>query len=458
MRSLRLTSLLSAVLWILTAVFAAVPASAQNPFEQLVMPGPLVEGHAKLEKDCANCHVPFSPKAQDGLCLKCHKPVAADIANKKGMHGIRKDATANACRHCHADHKGRTADVAPFDKQTFDHAATNFALAGKHQTATCESCHAAGKKYREASSKCGDCHKSNDIHNGQLGADCASCHTADAWNKTKPFDHKATKFPLTGAHAEVACQLCHAGERYKGVPVACASCHQKQDVHKDRNGPKCESCHKTSAWWDVAFDHDKNTKFPLLGKHQDTPCSKCHEKDPHKVKLATTCIPCHTKDDVHKEKLGKECLSCHGEASWKKDTKHDHALSRFPLRGKHADAKCDACHKTKLYKDTPIACAACHAKKDAHEGRLGPGCGQCHNVTEWKHTRFDHNDTKFRLTGRHAKATCYSCHSVRHVDKATLPTDCYACHKSQDRHRGAFGRNCGKCHTTATFGTAYIRN
>jgi hypothetical protein len=202
-------------------------------------------------------------------------------------------------------------------------------------------------------------------------------------------------------------------------------------------------------------------------KHQisvarDTACAKCHDKDPHKVKLATTCLPCHAKADadVHKGQLGKECLSCHGEASWKKDVKFDHALSRFPLRGKHTDAKCESCHKTKLYKDTPIACAACHAKKDkeTHDGRLGADCGQCHNVTEWKHARFDHaKSTNFALTGRHAQAACYACHSVRHIQKATLPTNCYACHKSQDRHHGAFGRNCGNCHTTHTFGTAYIR-
>ncbi len=441
------------------AILCAMPAGAQTAVERLVMPGELTEKHAKLEQDCSNCHVPFSRERQDELCVKCHKSIAADRAGKRGMHYLRKDVTTNQCRHCHTDHKGRQENIAKFDTESFDHAATNFTLAGTHMSTSCTACHAAGKKYREAPSKCVDCHRSNDVHAGQLGADCGKCHAPEAWRQTNRFDHKATKFPLTGAHGAIPCQACHAGERYKNLPVECASCHRKQDVHKGRNGEKCADCHKTSAWRDVAFDHDVNTKFPLLGKHIETSCGKCHQQDPHRVKVEKDCLSCHKKDDVHKGELGKDCLKCHGEASWKKDTHFDHALSRFPLRGKHADAKCEACHKTKIYKDAPIACKACHEKKNAesHDGRLGANCGLCHNVTEWKNARFDHAKTRFKLIGRHEKVGCYSCHKARRQEKATLPTNCYACHKANDQHRGAFGRDCGKCHTPDSFGVAYIR-
>jgi hypothetical protein len=241
--------------------------------------------------------------------------------------------------------------------------------------------------------------------------------------------------------------------------MVCADCHRQQDVHKGRNGNDCASCHKTTAWNVVDFDHDRHTKFPLLGKHSDTACGKCHKEDPHRVKLATTCVTCHGKDEPHKGDLGKDCLKCHGEAGWKKDVKFDHAQTKFPLQGKHAEAKCEDCHKTKAFKDVPSTCAACHDDKKSHDGRLGQDCAKCHSVSQWKNARFDHDrQTKFKLTGRHASATCYSCHATRHVQKAALPTDCVNCHKSQDRHRGAFGRDCGKCHTTTTFGTAYIRN
>lgn len=455
--------LLSALALAVVIGWAVEPVFAQSAFEKLAMPGKLIKGHAKLESDCKNCHSPFAPKAQNELCLGCHKAVANDITTKRGFHGLRKDVEGAPCRTCHADHKGPDADIIGLDTALFDHANSNFALTGKHATTACESCHKPGKKYREAPSACVDCHRASEPHRGQLGTKCESCHGTKSWSDLKEFDHSKTDFALVGRHKDVACRACHAGERYKGVPKACVECHRQRDVHQDRNGSKCDTCHKPHGWRELAFDHDKHTKFPLLGKHQPLACDKCHQKDPHVVRLETTCISCHRKDDVHKGELGKDCLKCHGEASWKTDTKFDHDLSKFPLLGKHAKAKCADCHKTKIYKDTPTACAKCHDDdkphegRPGHEGRLGPDCGKCHGVSDWKKAAFDHGKTKFALTGRHTSLGCYACHAKRHQEKATLPTDCYSCHKSRDQHRGAFGKNCGKCHTTTTFGTAYIR-
>ena len=76
---LDLISLLTALLVI--AGFSN-PGFAQNAFERLVMPGQLIQGHAKLEAECSKCHSPFSPKAQDDLCLACHKAIAADKARE----------------------------------------------------------------------------------------------------------------------------------------------------------------------------------------------------------------------------------------------------------------------------------------------------------------------------------------------------------------------------------------
>jgi hypothetical protein len=452
-------------IWLLAFMLCGLlPAMAQNPLEKLVMPGKLIEGHAKLEADCANCHVTFSPNAQDGLCLSCHKPIDADIKTKRGMHGMRKDAAANACRYCHGDHKGREADIVQLDRAAFDHNQTNFRLIGRHATTGCEGCHKPTTKsearYRLASSACIDCHRTSDPHKGGLDAKCDSCHNTVAWKQTKLFDHGTTKFALTGSHAGVGCASCHAGERYKGVSMACVDCHREKDVHKAKHGAKCDSCHKTSRWDDVEFDHSRHTGFPLLGKHASATCEKCHTADPHLVKLGTACLDCHSKDDerAHKGQMGKDCLKCHSEADWKSDVKFNHDQTRYPLRGKHAAAKCDDCHKSKDYKGAPTACAGCHNDKKSHDGRLGTDCAQCHNVMDWKRVRFNHDtQTKFKLTGRHAKATCYSCHTKRGVEKATLPADCYSCHKAQDQHRGAFGRDCAACHSTSNFTTAVIR-
>jgi hypothetical protein len=107
-------------------------ARSQNLFEKLVMPGPLIEGHVKLEQSCFECHVPFSRQSQSNLCLACHKEIAGDRLARRGLHGRQPDAAKQDCRYCHTDHKGRNADIIQLDRQTFDHTFTNFELKGAH--------------------------------------------------------------------------------------------------------------------------------------------------------------------------------------------------------------------------------------------------------------------------------------------------------------------------------------
>jgi hypothetical protein len=441
------------VVLLLGCLFGGTAALAQNSVERLLMPGELSKAHAKFEDNCSSCHRALSKQAQTQLCLDCHKPIAVDIAEKKGFHGKRPGIAQAECRTCHTEHKGRGFDIVQLDRETFDHGATNFPLVGRHIAATCSGCHVPAKKFREAASACVDCHKAASPHRGETGEACQTCHSETGWKPIKPFDHGKTKFPLTGSHQEVGCKSCHAGERYKGLSAQCADCHQQQDKHQGTRGAKCESCHSTKAWAAVAFDHDTHTKFPLRGKHAAKACDSCHKSDPRAVKLSTTCGTCHAKDDVHKGKLGPDCQSCHNESGFAVGVLFDHSKTRFPLIGRHAAVGCGDCHQTKAYSDVPKSCVGCHAKTDSHEGRLGTDA-----PTGWKGVRFDHGrQTRFALTGRHAKATCYSCHTAKHVTKPTLSTDCYSCHKRQDKHRGAFGRNCAKCHTTQTFGIAFVR-
>jgi hypothetical protein len=452
-------TILTALVAFIALLTLVYPASAQNPFERLIMPGPLIKGHEKLEADCANCHKLLSKEAQDQLCLDCHKAVAADKASSRGYHGKSKEVAANACRHCHADHKGRDADIVRIDRQLFDHSATNFALVGRHAGTSCDGCHAAGKPFRAAPKLCKDCHEKESPHRGQTSDKCESCHNEKGWRQIK-FDHETTKFPLTGSHIEVGCKNCHAGERYKDTPKACVECHKEQDAHKGQRGAKCESCHSTKAWSDVSFNHDTDTKFPLRGKHVQKECGDCHKSDPRQVKLSTQCVSCHAKDDAHKGQNGKECQTCHQESDkgWKSGVVFDHGLTKFPLLGKHASAKCEQCHQNADHKQVAKTCVGCHQAGDVHAGRLGADCARCHNPGGWKRWQFNHaKQARFELTGQHATANCHSCHKQKNVTKIALPRDCYGCHKEQDSHAGAFGRDCSKCHTTKTFGTAFIR-
>jgi len=96
-------------------------ASAQS-LETAVMPGQVIQGHAKLEAECRNCHVRFNRSAQTALCVDCHKDVGRDISGRRGFHGR---LTEKECRACHTDHKGRNADIAPVKAGTFDHRRTD---------------------------------------------------------------------------------------------------------------------------------------------------------------------------------------------------------------------------------------------------------------------------------------------------------------------------------------------
>jgi hypothetical protein len=433
------------------ALLFSASGEAQTLFEKLVNPGPVIEGHAKLENDCTQCHEKFQRQSQPKLCLDCHKDIAADRAQSRGFHGKDRNAATTDCKHCHTDHKGRTFDVVQLDRETFKHAATNFELKGAHASVRCEGCHAPQTKFRKAASTCIACHRANDPHKGNLGTACEKCHSEENWRKSQTFDHAKTKFPLTGAHRDVACVSCHAGEKYKGAGLTCISCHSIQDKHAGRYGQKCETCHTATKWATIAFNHDAATKFALRGKHATTKCDTCHTGDLYRNKLATNCAACHKKDDPHKGQLGTACEKCHKETGWRQKVVFDHDVTRFPLIGLHATVPCEECHKTSRFKDAPQACGSCH-KDTRHEGRLTEACARCHNPNGWSRWRFDHTaQTHFPLTGAHQGLDCHACHSTKAVAKITLPSLCYGCHSADDAHRGGFGKSCEQCHNTKSF-------
>ena len=467
--------ILLAILHLCAALGVTTNSAAQTLFERMVMPGPLIEGHAKLQKDCKKCHKSFDKSSQALLCLDCHKKVAADLEQKKGFHGKRKDISATRCKHCHTDHKGRDKDIVGLDTETFNHAVTDFALKGAHKAAECLSCHKPEKKHRDAPGQCIACHKKDDPHQTRLGKKCQLCHSEENWHKTKPYDHDKTKFPLEDAHKKVVCKACHINEQYKDLPKTCISCHKLQDVHGGQLGDKCQSCHRPDKWKTVFFDHDKNTRFPLRGNHKQAVCKSCHKKgageiseqplskakeSPRKItnmKKPRVCIACHDKDDVHKGQLGKDCASCHKPEGWRKDISFDHDLTRFPLIGLHGVVPCEECHVTQSFKDTSRKCADCH-KDSYHKGRLEGQCATCHNPNSWQLWLFDHGrQAGTPLGGAHAALDCHACHRSKTKKIGTSIQNCARCHKKDDVHDGKFGPRCGRCHSDTKFKRLKIR-
>jgi hypothetical protein len=507
---------------------ALIPAWVHaQAIEGALMPGQLITDHAKWEQECRKCHTPFRKDEQPDLCLDCHKKTAAEVRNRTQFHGTLDDKT---CRLCHTEHKGRNGVITNPDVKKFDHDRT-FALKGGHKkiASKCASCHLPKAKYKDAPRECDSCHRKDDVHKGKLGKKCEQCHNETNWKNTKNlFDHNKTRFKLEAGHADVECKECHKSKEFKDTPRECVSCHKKDDetkkkAHKGRFGPKCETCHTAKKWTDITFDHDRDTKYKLLGKHiratcaschtgwlyrdkTSTKCVDCHRKDDQKNKnghrgkfgdkcetchternwkdtkfdhdrdtkykllgkhiqatcvschtgwlyrdkTSTKCIDCHRKDDQkkgHRGKLGNRCESCHNENGWKIKT-FDHSKSRFPLTGSHTRVECNKCHKSTNYRDAPSACDRCHLKDDVHKRRLGLDCETCHNTRTWKSWDYDHSKTGFILDGGHRTVECYACHKTP-MQKARVRVvrDCFVCHAKSDVHRGSFGTACQRCHT-----------
>ncbi len=413
--------------------------------ETLLMPGEVIQGHAKLESECSSCHVRFRKGTQTQLCLDCHKPVNKDISTRSGYHGRLPDIATTTCKSCHDEHLGRDADIVHLDPLSFKHGKTDFPLEGAHRSAACSTCHKTGKKYAEAPSRCSSCHGEQDPHRGNLGDDCQNCHTSESWQKFR-FNHDKTDFPLHGAHRDTACNSCHINERYKKTPTTCNSCHALDDVHHGVNGTDCADCHNERKWRESDFDHNRDTDFALKGRHAHIRCESCHV-DPVKDKTPdTACFSCHRGDDAHHGRYGKKCQTCHGENTWKK-TRFDHARSTdFPLQGKHDQLACSACHRGDLYQEKlAVECISCHKVDDVHHGQEGEQCERCHQASGWGDSIvFDHGVTRFPLIGLHATVPCEECHASS-AFKDT-PRDCISCHRDDDQHKGTLGTGCHTCH------------
>lgn len=424
------------------------PVRAQlEVFERLVMPGPVVAGHAEYESDCGSCHVRFSRESQRTLCLDCHEDIAADITNGTGFHGLAPDVGDRECAACHTDHEGRDADITGLVAATFNHEFTSFPLRDSHREAACGDCHQADQSFHTAETECVACHLDDDRHLGNLGDVCSDCHRETDWADAF-YDHELSSgFALTGAHGDLSCVSCHVSEVYVETPTTCVGCHRLDDSHMGTNGSECRNCHTTASWAETTFDHSTSTAFALVGSHSGISCDSCHTGNKFEVAMPTQCIGCHREDDAHDGINGTECAACHRETEWL-DVRFDHAVdTAFPLNGAHAEVACSSCHREAVAVSLPAnTCIGCHDGDDPHARQLGEDCASCHSELLWtEDVRFDHDLGQFPLLGVHAGAACDACHaSPAFLD---APEQCVDCHAEDDVHDSRFGSDCGFCHS-----------
>ncbi len=436
-----------------TAVAFAV---ATKGFDHTRTKFPLAGAHGKVV--CESCH---KNKQYKGIafasCSNCH----ADPHRSK---------LGSACASCHTETAWRTTKV--------DHARTAFPLRGKHATVECAKCHvkpAAVVKPR--SDTCAACH--TDPHRGVFKQDCGSCHTESSFQKGT-FDHGATKFALADKHLGLACVACHktarpAANDFRGLKPSCDSCHT--DVHRGELGLSCEKCHSAKTFAVPTFAH-ANPRPLFAGQHARLTCAECHVSTMQPSRTAASvpafrvgypttpaaCMSCHK--DVHLGQLKAACETCHTVESPKfAIAAFPHAGTRFPLTGKHVPVACEKCHKietgvfpagpgtARRFTGVGTTCVSCH--EDIHRGQLDQACQTCHTSETFALPRYPHKNARGLrefFTGRHAAATCASCHKprpgtaagARPVADYKASTTCITCHT--DVHRGALGAACESCH------------
>jgi hypothetical protein len=336
------------------------------------------DGRESLNKEFNHARTAFklAGKHVSVLCEKCHINVrkAADFKNL--------DSKCVACHQKDDEHGGkfgtdceRCHSVESWEDSTFDHSTAKFKLDGKHTSADCESCHSNGV-FEGTPTTCIGCHQKDDEHAGNLGQDCAACHTTAGW-KPATFDHSKADFKLDGEHSEVACEKCHLTKAYKDTPSACYACHEKDDDHKGKYGKDCAACHSTNGWKPATFDHNLS-KFRLDGGHANVTCEKCHPN----ARFAGTplvCEGCHSDPAYHSGMFNQSCSSCHNTSAWLPATYN--GPHSFPMNHGGKNNTCGKCHQPTLKQSS---CYTCHNQREIESehreeniGNFGD-CLRCH--------------------------------------------------------------------------------
>jgi len=316
---------------------------------------------------------------------------------------------------------------------------------------------------------------------GKINIPCSDCHTSKAWSPLRldlKFKHETTGFALLGQHASLNCKSCHASLKFTGASRECTACHA--DVHDGTLGKECTRCHSFQAWRERSKMQAMHqaSRFPLLGLHQRVSCENCHTRQgtTQFVNLPLQCGVCHQQDyeattnpNHRAAGFAMRCEMCHSSmivgwvAASGSLSGFDHNRTRFALSGAHAATECSKCHVNGRFAGTPMDCFSCHqadyqrtTNPNHVAGNFSQDCRTCHSTAAWQPATFDHNRTRFPLTGAHLAVVCSQCHV--NGQYSGTPTACFSCHQvdyqratNPNHVAGNFSQECSSCHTTAAW-------
>lgn len=284
------------------------------------------------------------------------------------------------------------------------------------------------------------------------------------------FDHFATGFPLTGAHAQAECQTCHLQGVFKGTPRQCEVCHTQgsriASTFKPSNHPRtampCSQCHTSQTTWTGArFDHVGVTPGSCITCHNGVTATGKPSGGGHPTTTAA-CDSCHRTTAWlpaswdHTGVVAGTCGTlCHnGTAAMGMNAGH------IPIGSIPAGTSCDACHSytaasfsyTTFTRYTHNVahgvqanqCTTCHngaytsanaSGKNAKHLPTAIDCDICHDAPQFKPAQFTHDVTHGVVAGQ-----CQTCHIGGYSGVPTKPSD----------HPNTGNTSCDQCHTSTT--------
>lgn len=303
----------------------------QHALSKLVLDG------KHVTTECNACHAqpaPDAPRVFQGTsdtCAACHLDA----------HGGFFDDTLNdselpehgSCAACHTTDAFARIPAPGFDHGRF----TDFAIQGAHAQSDCAGCHPpaaapdeSGRTFGRveehfgAFTGCVTCHA--DPHQGRFDApdspraiegrtDCARCHDESSFRAfPRGFDHgRWTGFQLVGAHGQASCSACHeplhtpdsVGRTWQAaLGNKCSDCHFDPHAGQfdERGANACAQCHSDALTSYLAFNHDRDSRFPLREQHAELDCAACHKP----------WVSSEGNQVIRFRPLGIECVDCHG--------------------------------------------------------------------------------------------------------------------------------------------------
>jgi hypothetical protein len=237
----------TAVVLVIAGKMLRLGVIRSSTWQQLTSPGPLSKAHAFIGDNCAACHT-SAAGATSAKCVACH----ANNPELLQRQPTAFHATISECSACHYEHSrgverpihmdhaalariglaelGR-GSVAEKQNRTrlLDWLRSGSVIASKHALSS-----------PERLLNCVSCHQVQDVHKGNFGENCASCHGTKNWF-IAGYVHPS---PSTRQ-----CAQCHTASPCHFME-GCLGMMGKMAGGEGARLEQCYFCHKTTNWYD----------------------------------------------------------------------------------------------------------------------------------------------------------------------------------------------------------------